>query len=126
MKQVEVKGTVGTAFERPIESYKDANGNPLQPLTFSGFADVYETPDECKAKNDWLSDDEILIARNAKRVQQTRSKLTAQAIKNAGIVEPTLKDVDVAIKAMADVYVAQGLAETLEEGKELARKALGK
>jgi len=120
-----VEGVITTAHKKAITEYKDANGNPLQPIPYSGSVDAYETVAEAKSANDWLKDEEILDAINARRVAAKRQELIKGKLDAAGIKAPTLEDDSVAIAATAKVLLARKMAATQEEAEAKAKEILG-
>lgn len=117
MTKKTVKGTIESAYNRPVSEFGK------QPIPYEGTVDQYETVDEIRAANDWPSNDEIISIVNQKKVAAARQKFIKSALDAAGIQAPTLEDPQEALKAMVKVLVAQGKDEATATA--LAKQLLG-
>lgn len=105
MKTVEVKGTIESAYGKPVTEYGK------QPIPYAGTVENYETIEEIKTANDWPSNDEILSIVNQRKTAAGRAKAIKAALDAAGIEKPTLEDKDEAVKATVKILMAQGKDE---------------
>jgi hypothetical protein len=128
MKNVNVKGTIKTAFQTTLP----------YTLEYAGQCEVYVDAAEVKTANDVPNDEEILKFRNSQRINNARQKLMAErleaeakvfeakngkGVKNP-FVAPTLEtDENLRIKNIVDSLVAAG--KSADEALVIAKAALG-
>ncbi len=115
MTEKEVKGTIETAYEKPVSP----------ALTYSGKARQFTTADEIRSAGSWPNDASIVKMVNAKEVAKKRAELIKSTLDAAGYKAPTLEDDSEAIKATAKVLMARKKAATQEEAEAMARQILG-
>jgi hypothetical protein len=113
MKTEKVSGNIETAYGQTLKT----------PVKYEGVADLYETPDEVRAANDWPSNDEIVSFVNRNRVQNQRAKLMKSALDAAGILKPTLEDPREQFKQMVKILTTAGKDEAT--AKTIANTTLG-
>jgi len=128
MKNVDVKGSIKTAFQTTLP----------YTLEYAGKTEVYETAAEVKAANDIPNDEEILKFRNSQRINNARQKLMAERleaeakvfeakngkeIKNPFVAPTLATDENLRIKNIVDSLVAAG--KSAEEALVIAKAALG-
>ena len=101
-------------------------GEPIAtPVKYAFDYDAYETVEEIRAANDWLSDEEILKAVNAKRKNSARTKAQNAALDAAGIVKPTIETNDqLRLREMFKVLMSSK-RYTEEVARERAAAELG-
>ena len=115
MTEKTVKGTITTAYEKPVSP----------ALSYSVQVKQYETADEIRTAGEWPNDKAIVNMVNAKEVAAARASAIKTQLEAAGIKAPTLEDADEAVKATAKVLLARKLAATEEEAIEKAKEILG-
>jgi hypothetical protein len=126
-EKIAVKGVITSAHKKNISEYKDADGNPLQPIPYEGEVLGYAASEvaEAKASSDWLKDDEIVDVINARKVAAKRQELIKGKLEAAGVKAPTLEDDSVAIAMTVKTLMARKLCATVEEAEARARQILG-
>ncbi len=113
MKTETLKGTIETSYGKTLPT----------PVEYEGTLDIYQTPEEVRAANDWPSNDEIVSLVNQKRTAAARAKFMKSALDAAGIEKPTLKDPEEQFKTLVKVFEATGKSNA--EAKAIANASLG-
>lgn len=113
MKNETLKGTMDNAYGKALP----------KPVSYEGSLELYETPDEVRAANDWPSNDEIVSVVNANRKANARQKFMKAALDAAGIQKPTLEDPAEQFKQMVKILVTAGKDEAT--AAQLANATLG-
>ena len=112
METETIKGTIKTAFGRPLSSYRPN----LESLDFEGPF-IALNADEIRAKGDWPNEAKIVKFYNDEKKAARRAELIAAKLEDAGIKKPEKDDPLVVLQGMYD-----NLMLTKKYSKEQARK----
>lgn len=118
-----------TAHGRPITSYKDKDGNPLEVFTYEFTYDAYTEDKDGEAElvkdNNQLTLLEQLKVRNAERVSNARAKQLALELTSRGVVKPDAKnDPQVLLKDIFDKLMITKLYD-VEGARKMATQVTG-